>query len=165
MQILTCKCLMVSLQKLTKQREMLKLARRPSRSDSTLYKQQLLTRKPLTNLSRHSLSQMRKMKPAKSEDLAKITSTVMQQIQRISINTTSLSSISVETALLVKRGKSCSKRTQNSGLRLMYMMEAEQSSLARVILKEDSNSLLMVKLLPSRFSRNRASTPNLQEES
>merc|ERR1711953_792026 len=133
-------------------------------SDSTLFSKRFLTRQLSLNLLRHSRSQLQMTKPVISELLAQITSTVMQQILKIFTNTTSLFSTSMVPVLPTKRKRSCSKRTQNSGPRLVSTWEAKPSSLARVVPKGDSSSLLMVKLLPSEFSRNKVSTPNLQEE-
>merc|ERR1712156_852594 len=115
-------------------------------------------------MGRHSRLQLQTVILVKSELIARITSTVMQQILRIFTNMTSLFSNSMVIVLPNKRKKSCSKRTQNSGPRLVSTWEAKQSSLVRIIPKGDSNSLLMVKLLPSEFSRNKISPPNLQEE-
>merc|ERR1711877_79752 len=150
---------MLFLRKLISPREKPMLAKKPSRNDSTLSTKQLLS-----NLLRHSRSQLHKVNLVISEPHARITSTVMQQILRIFTNTTSLFSTSMVNVLPTKVKKFCSKRTQNSGLRLVSTWEANQSSLERVIPKEDSISLLMVKLLPSEFSRSRVSLPNLQEE-
>merc|ERR1712156_147873 len=122
------------------------------------------TRQLSSILLRHSLSQLQTMMLVKLELLARITSTVMKQILRIFTNMTSLFSTLMVIVLLNKKRKSYSKRTQNSGLRLVSTWEVKQSSLAKVIPKEDSNSLLMAKLLPSEFSRNKVSPPNLQEE-
>jgi len=111
----TCNCLVIFLKKLISPREKPILAKRPFRSDSTLLIKQFLTRQLSSILLRHSRYQAQKMKLVKSELLAKITSTVMQQILRIFTNTTSLFSTSMVTVLPIKRKKSCSKRTQNSG--------------------------------------------------
>merc|ERR1712156_1230242 len=138
--------------------------KRRFKSDSTLFIKQSLTRQLSSTLLRHSKSQFKTMILVKSELLARITSIVMQQIPRIFTNMTSLFSTSMEIVLPTKNKRSCSKRMQNSGLRLVSTWEAKQSSLVRVIPKGDSNSLLMVKLLPSEFSRNKVSPPNLQEE-
>jgi len=115
MQMRTCNCLVIFLKKLISPREKPILAKRPFRSDSTLLIKQFLTRQLSSILLRHSRYQAQKMKLVKSELLAKITSTVMQQILRIFTNTTSLFSTSMVTVLPIKRKKSCSKRTQNSG--------------------------------------------------
>merc|ERR1712014_186205 len=157
-------CLMASFQKLISPREKPTLAKRPFRNDSTLFIRRFLTRQLSSNLLRHSRSQLQMTKFVISELLAQITSIVMQQILKIFTNTTSLFSTSMVTVLPTKKKRSCSKRTQNSGPRLVSTWEANQSSLARVIPKGDSSSLLMVKLLPSEFSRNKFSTQNLQEE-
>merc|ERR1711953_411755 len=131
-------------------------------SDSTLFSKRFLTRQLSLNLLRHSRSQLQMTKPVISELLAQITSTVMQQILKIFTNTTSLFSTSMVNVLPTTRKRSSSKRTRTSGPRLVSTWEANQSSLARVIPKGDSSSLLMVKLLPSEFSRNKVSTPNHQ---
>jgi len=115
MQMRTWNCSMPFLKKLISPREKPILAKRPFRSDSTLLIKQFLTRQLSSILLRHSRYQAQKMKLVKSELLAKITSTVMQQILRIFTNTTSLFSTSMVTVLPIKRKKSCSKRTQNSG--------------------------------------------------
>merc|ERR1712014_277357 len=132
--------------------------------EEAMFAKPFSTRQLSSILLRHSRSQLQTMILVKSELLARITSTVMQQTLRIFTNMTSLFSTSMVHVLPTKRKKSCSKRMQNSGPRLVSTWEVKQSSLARVIPKGDSNSLLMVKLLPSEFSRNKVSPLNLPEE-
>ena len=140
------------------------LTKRKFRSDSTKFIKQFLTRQLSSILLRHSRPQFQTMILVKSELIARITSTVMQQILRIFTNMTSLFSNSMVIVLPNKRKKSCSKRTRSFGPRLVFTWEVKQSSLAKIIPKGGSNLLLTVKLLPSEFSRNKISTQNLPEE-